>query len=135
MELKARIINRTGDWYKVWSLQDNSSKAYGRMTYNGYRGAVYTVEILSPVHEELGPIHCKMFGLRSDALTWARDQIENLQEPTVADYEAAIRKVKDHCYQDMMSDDFAYSNGKIARWDRIERELKDRMHGLTQGAI
>ena len=130
MELKARIINRTGDWYKVWSLQDNSGKAYGRMTYNGYHGATYTVEIFSPVHEELGPIRCNTFGLRSDGLTWARDQIENLQEPTVADYEAAIRKVKDSCYLDSMSDDFAYSNGKIARWDRIERELKDRMHSL-----
>jgi hypothetical protein len=135
MELKARIVNRTGDWYKVWSLQDNSGKSYGRMTYNGYRGATYTVEIFSPAHEELGPIRCNMFGLRDDGLTWARDQIENLQEPTVADYEAAIRKVKDSCYQDSMSDDFAYSNGKLARWDRIERELKDRMHGLTQGAI
>jgi hypothetical protein len=135
MELKARIINRTGDWYKVWSLQDNLGKVYGRMTfvtYNGYRGATYTVEIFSPVHEELGPIACNTFGLRDDGLTWARDQIENLQEPTVADYEAAIRKVKDSCYQDSMSDDFAYSNGKIARWDRIERELKDRMHKLVE---
>jgi hypothetical protein len=129
MELKARIISRPGDWYKVWSLQDNIGKAYGRMEYNGQRVA-YTVEIDSPVHVELDPIACKEFKVRDEALTWARDQIENLQEPTVADYEAAIRKVKDSCYQDSMSDDFAYSNGKIARWDRIERELKARMHSL-----
>ncbi len=135
MELTARIINRTGDWYKVWSLQDNSGKAYGRMTYNGYRGTTYTVEIFSPVHEELGPIRCSMFGLRDDGLTWARDQIENLQEPTVTDYEAAIRKVKDSRYQDSMSDDFAYSNGKLARWDRIERQLKDRMHSLHNDQV
>jgi hypothetical protein len=130
MELTARIITRTGDWYKVWSLQDSSGKAYGRMVYNGQRVA-YTVEIFSPVHEELGPIRCNEFGLRSDGLTWARDQIENLQEPTVADYEAAIRKVKDSRYQDEMADDFAYSNGKIARWDRIERALMNRMHKLS----
>jgi hypothetical protein len=135
MELTARIINRTGDWYKVWSLQDSSGKAYGRMVYNGYRGAgrgaTYTVEIFSPVHEDLGTIAYNMFGLRSNALTWARDQIENLPVPTVANYEAAIRRVKDGRYQDEMSDDFAYSNGKIDRWDRIERELKDRMHALV----
>jgi hypothetical protein len=130
MELTARIINRTGDWYRVWSLQDNTGKVYGRMVYNGYREAVYTVEIFSLVHEELGPVRCYTFEHRDVALARARDQIENLQEPTVADYEAAIRKVKDYCYQDSMSDDFAYSNGKIARWDRIERELKDRMHAL-----
>lgn len=134
MELKARVIERTGDWYKVWLLQDNTGKAYGRMSYNGYR-VVYTVEIFNPVHEELGPIRCNEFGLRCDGLTWARDQIENLQEPTVADYEAAIRKVKDWRYQDEMSDDFAYSNGKMARWDRIERAVMNRMHSLTPATI
>jgi hypothetical protein len=133
VELRARITNRTGDWYKVWSLQDNLGKVYGRMTfvtYNGYRGATYTVEIFSPVHEELGPIACSEFKVRDEALTWARYVIENLPVPTVANYEAAIRRVKDSRYQDEMADDFAYSNGKIARWDRIERELKDRMHSL-----
>ena len=130
MELTARIINRTGDWYKVWSLQDNSGKAYGRMVYNGHRVA-YTVEIFSPVHAELGNVGCSEFKVRDEALKRARDQIENLQEPTVADYEAAIRKVKDSRYQDEMSDDFAYSNGKIARWDRVERELKSRVHALV----
>jgi hypothetical protein len=131
MYLKARIISRTGDWYKVWSLQDNIGKAYGRMIYNGQRVA-YTVEIFSPVHVELGPIACKEFKVRDEALTWARDQIENLQEPTVADYEAAIRKVKDSRYQDEMADDFAYSNGKIARWDRIERALMNRMNNVGE---
>ena len=134
MELTARIINRTGDWYRVWSLQDSSKKSYGRMSYNGYRG-MYKVEIFIPVHEELGNIACSEFNVRAVALTWAREIIEDLPEPEVANYEAAIRKVKDFRYQDEMSDDFAYSNGKIARWDRIERELKDRMHSLTQGAI
>ena len=129
MELKARIINRTGDWYKVWSLQDNSGKAYGRMVYNGHRVA-YTVEIFSPVHEELGNIGCSEFKVRDEALTWARYVIENLPVPTVANYEAAIRRVKDSRYQDEMADDFAYSNGKIARWDRIERALMNRMHSL-----
>lgn len=130
MELTARIINRTGDWYKVWSLQDSSGKAYGRMVYNGHR-VTYTVEIFSPVHAELGPIACSEFKVRDEALTWARYVIENLPVPTVANYEAAIRRVKDSRYQDEMSDDFAYSNGKIDRWDRIERELKSRLLDLV----
>jgi hypothetical protein len=130
MELTARIINRTGDWYKVWSLQDSSRKAYGRMVYNGHRVA-YTVEIFSPVHEELGNIGCKEFKVRNEALTWARKVIEDLPEPTIPNYEAAIQLVKDSRYQDEMADDFAYSNGKIARWDRIERALMNRMHALV----
>ena len=134
MELTARIINRPGEhlsfWHRVWSLQDSSGKAYGRMVYNGHRVA-YTVEIFSPVHAELGNVGCKEFKVRDEALTWARKVIEDLPEPTIPNYEAAIQLVKDRRYQDEMSDDFAYSNGKIAHWDRIERELKSRLLDLV----
>lgn len=30
-----------------------------------------------------------------------------------------------------MSDDFAYTNGKIARWDCIELELKKKLSEMT----
>lgn len=135
MNLTARNTNRT-EKFKSWALvDDDSGKWYGSLFYNSYRGVSFTVEINNPLHKDLGPLCVEIFSVREEALAWARKQIENLQEPTVADYEAAIRKVKDCCYQDSMSDDFAYSNGKIARWDRLERELKDRMHSLTPATI
>ena len=130
MELTARVINRTDGWYKYWSLQDSAGKNYGQMTYNSHRG-MYTVEIFSPVHKELGNVGCNEFAVRDEALTWARKIIEDLPEPTVADYEAAIRKVKDSRYQDEMAYDFAKSNGNIDRWDRIEREIKSRLLDLV----
>jgi hypothetical protein len=130
MHLTARNTDRN-EKFKKWALVDDDSGLwYGSLFYNSYRGESFTVEINNPLHKDLGPLCVKMFSVREEALAWAREQIENLQEPTVADYEAAIRKVKDSRYQDEMSDDFAYSNGKIARWDRLERELKDRMNSL-----
>jgi hypothetical protein len=134
MNLTARNTDRN-EKFKKWALlDDDSGKLYGSLFYNSYRGESFTVEINNPLHKDLAPLCVKMFSVREEALTWAREQIENLQEPTVADYEAAIRKVKDFRYRDEMADDFAYSNGKIARWDRLERELKDRMHSLTPSA-
>ena len=129
--------NKQGEvWYKGWRLVNvDTGKAVGMMAYNSYHETQFNVQIYSPVHEDLGPVGCKAFATGLEALIWAREQIEQLQEPTVADYEAAIHKVRDYRYQDSVSDDFAYSNGKIDRWDRIERQLKDRMHGLTPSAI
>ena len=133
MHLTARIIpgNKQGDWYRAWALKDDSDKSYGMMIFNDRRDTKFTVEIYSPLYAELAPHRTMGFATRDEALTWAREQIENLPEPTVADYEAAIRKIKDYRYQSEMSDDFAYSNGTVGRWDRIERELKSRMHALV----
>lgn len=129
MELNARKVQAYGDWYKEWSLQDKECFIYGRVIYNAHRESSgrYTVFIGSNIHPELGNIAWQSFGTLSDALSWARVQIENLPVPTAEDYEDAIKRVKDARYQDEMSDDFAYSNGKVARWDRIESELRNMM--------
>jgi hypothetical protein len=65
---------------------------------------------------------------REVALAWARNEIENQKEPTMEELESLLLKVKGYRYDDEMSDDFAYSNGKIDRWDRLEAKIRNRMN-------
>jgi hypothetical protein len=116
--------------YKEWQLKSaTTQKVYGRLIYNSYwaKDACYAVTIDNQIHNELGSINYKNFATKEEALTWAREQIESLSEPTVIQYQAALDFIKDARYQDEMSDDFAYSNGKITRWDRITREINTKM--------
>jgi hypothetical protein len=39
--------------------------------------------------------------------------------------------VKDSRYQDEMSDDYAYSNGKVAHWNKLQRELENQLKTLV----
>ena len=122
--------NRTGDvWLKKWSLMDeDTSQVFGEMVWNSYWGVhKFSVSIYSPIHAELGLQGYATFEDRAEALTWAREQIQRLPSPTPSLVEAAIQKVRDSRYQDEMSDDFAYSNGKVAYWDRLERELQNML--------
>jgi len=122
-------------WFKNWDLQDaDTKKVYGAMAFNSARndGCRYSVVIYSPIHQELGGVAGEMFGTVAPALAWARRQIEALQEPTVEDLYEAVEKIRSARYRDEMSDDFAYSNGKIARWDRLERLVLNKIESLTQ---
>jgi hypothetical protein len=65
---------------------------------------------------------------RETALAWARHEIENQKEPTMEELESLLLKVKQSRYNDEMSDDFAYSNGKIDRWDRLEAKIRNHMN-------
>jgi len=122
--------NRTGDvWLKKWSLMDeDTSQVFGEMVWNNHWSTQkFNVSIHNPIHAELGLQSYATFEDRAEALTWAREQIQRLPTPTRALVEAAIQKVRDSRYQDEMSDDFAYSNGKVAYWDRLERELQNML--------
>jgi hypothetical protein len=68
---------------------------------------------------------------REFALLWARGIIENEAQPTVESLDADIARCRDARYQDEMSDDFAYSNGKIAAWDEKIRRLERIKAGLV----
>lgn len=117
-------------WYKGWHLKDTDTlKVYGMMVYNSHwtTGKCFGITIYSPIHPELGCVASREFATKEEALTWAREQIEDMREPTFRHYQATLERIKDARYQDEMSDDFAYSNGKIARWDRIEREVRTKM--------
>ena len=123
-------------WYKGWHLKDvDTQKVYGMLIYNSMwtTGKCFGISIYSQIHPELG-VHrgaVQEFVTKEEALTWAREQIEDLREPTFAQYQAALERIKDARYRDEMADDFAYSNGKIARWDRIEREVRAKMEKVA----
>ena len=121
-------------WYKGWHLKDvDTQKVYGMMVYNSKwtTGKCFGISIYSPIHTELGCVGSQEFVSKEEALAWARERIEDLREPTLAQYQAALERIKDARYQDEMADDFAYTNGKIARWDRIEREVRAMMAKVT----
>lgn len=121
-------------WYKGWHLKDvDTLKVYGMMVYNSHwtSGKHFGVSIYSQIHAELGCVASQEFVTKEEALTWAREQIEDLREPTFAQYQAALERIKDARYRDEMADDFAYTNGKVARWDRIEREVRTMMEKVA----
>ena len=121
-------------WYKGWHLKDvDTLKVYGMLAYNSRwtTGRHYSVTIYSPIHTELGTVSSKEFVTLDGALIWAREQIEDLREPTFAQFQAALERIKDARYRSEMSDDFAYTNGTIARWDRIEREVRAKMEKVA----
>ena len=117
-------------WYKGWHLKDvDTQKVYGMLVYNSKwtTGKCFGISIYSPIHPEFGCVGSQEFATKEEALTWARERIEDLREPTLAQFQAALERIKDARYRDEMADDFAYTNGKIARWDRIEREVRAMM--------
>lgn len=129
MELHAvKLIdykNKQGTvWYKGWHLQDlDTHKVYGMMVYNQHWQAdqQFAIYIFNPIHQDLGNQAAENFATRAEALAWARKQIEELKQPTFVQLKETLERIKEGRYQDEMSDDFAYSNGKIARWDFLER--------------
>lgn len=121
-------------WYKGWHLKDvDTQKVYGILVYNSHwtNGKCFGVTIYSPIHTELGAVDSKDFATREEALTWAREQIESLRRPTFTQYQEALERIRHYRHQDEMADDFAYSNGKLARWDRIEREVRTLMERVA----
>lgn len=133
MELVARKVRNYGDWYKLWHLVNVANdKVVGEMVFNsnhttGAKFPKYHAFIRNPLHPALGNVANKSFNTLNEALVWSREQIENLPTPTAEDYKSAIERVKDARYRDEMSDDFAYTNGKIAYWIQVERELRNMM--------
>ena len=121
-------------WYKGWHLKDvDTQKVYGMLIHNSKwtNGWRFGVSIYSQIHPELGCVASREFVTKEEALTWAREQIEDLREPTFAQYQEALERIKDARYRSEMSDDFAYTNGTIARWDRIEREVRAKMEKVV----
>lgn len=115
--------------YKDWQLKSvDTQKVYGKLIYNIYwADTCYAVTIANQIHNKLGSIGYKNFPTKEEALIWAREQIESLSEPTLEQYQAVLDFIKKARYQDEMSDDFSYSNGKIARWNLIISEISHKM--------
>lgn len=125
---RTAVENKNSTWYKKWNLTClDTGRVYGTMIFNSYHEKNFSVFINSNVHPELGCSKYGTFSDRAEALVWARSHIEKLSEPTVLDIKEAIDRAKDARRCAEMSDDFAYTNGKIARWDRIIHELEEML--------
>ena len=121
-------------WYKGWHLTDvDTLKVYGMLVYNSKwtTGKCFGISIYSQIHSELGCVASREFVTKEEALAWAREQIESLRVPTFAQFQEALERIKEARYRDEMSDDFAYTNGKTARWNRIEREVRAMMEKVA----
>lgn len=138
MNLIAKCVNKFTDqrngevWFKIWNLTEiNSTKTFGTLTWNSRWGEKkFCVGISNPIHPDLGLHNYAFFEDQSEALNWAREQIEGLSISR-ASVEAAIQQVRDNRYGDEMSDDFAYSNGKVDRWNKLERELENMLKQMV----
>jgi hypothetical protein len=56
--------------------------------------------------------------------------LDNIETMNLEQLKKKLEQVKEWRYQDAMSDDYAYSNGKDARWKRIEMEIRNRIFTL-----
>jgi hypothetical protein len=132
MMLKAVKIDTIGYWFKRWNLiDDNTGHVYGTMIYTESKRDhthSYNIFIHNTVDPALWSDKTYSNTNREVALAWARNQIENQKEPTMEELESLLLKVKQSRYDDEMSDDFAYSNGKIDRWDRLEAKIRNHMN-------
>lgn len=128
MELVAKKMPEV-TYIECWSLQErHTGKRYGMLMRARNKKCI--VEIHNPVHPELKPFATKGTDDLDSALVWAREQIESIPPLTVESCFEAFEQIERQRHQDEMSDDFAYSNGKIDRWKRIEREIRNLMEKL-----
>jgi hypothetical protein len=132
MNLIARLDQKLSPKLITWHLLDEAGHLYGQLNYNGFGADQYRVFIFSTVHPDLGSKVNHTFDNRAEALAWAREQIIALEPPTEVEILNAIERVKQARYSDEMSDDYAYSNGKVARWDRIKMELQAKLRQMEE---
>jgi hypothetical protein len=119
------LKNRThGVWYKKWELRDGD-RCFGEMVNNIYSSdcTQFTVYFFSALGKDFGVTGFKAFASRDEALAYARDNKDCNVSYTLAMVDHHLALLKDSRYQEEMSDDFFYTNGKGDRYDRKEREL------------
>lgn len=131
MELHAVKVFTPAYHPKRWDLKEAGTETFlGRLLFNPH-GKFFTVEIVSRHTGDV--IGCQMFEgdsceVRSQALAYAREVISQDVPPDRAKLLALIESYKAARYQDEMSDDYAYSNGKYAYWSakiqKVENMLK-----------
>ena len=121
MELHAVKV-QTGRYMSTWELRiQESGKVVGELIHNPSKGT-YTALVRSRC---TGLVRESDSGEdRDQVLAWARRMIVDEPTPTLESLDAEIARCREFRYQDEMSDDFAYSNGKIARWDRLLNNLQ-----------
>ena len=121
MELHAVKV-QTGRYMSTWELRiRESGKVVGELIHNPSKGT-YTALVRSRFTGLVRESHSGED--RSWVLAWAREMIVNEAAPTLESLDAELARCREFRYQDEMADDFAYSNGKIARWDSLLNNLQ-----------
>ena len=128
------LKNRThGVWYKKWALYDGD-RCFGEMVNNIYSADQFTVYFFSALGKDFGVTGFKAFPSRDQALAYARENKDCNVSYTLEMVDHQLALLKDTRYQEEMSDDFFYTNGKGDRYDRKERELLRMRAQLTEAA-
>ena len=128
------LKNRThGVWYKKWALYDGD-RCFGEMVNNIYSANQFTVYFFSALGKDFGVTGFKAFPSRDQALAYARENKDCNVSYTLEMVDHQLALLKDTRYQEEMSDDFFYTNGKGDRYDRKERELLRMRAQLTEAA-
>jgi hypothetical protein len=112
-----------------WTLYDENNNIIGDILKYKVRN-FYQVSVYNPEIPEM-LIACSSIENLNDALSWVRSKIEEVSGFGIEYYMNALEGNKNSRYRAEMSDDFAYSNGTIARYDRLISAIERKIASLS----
>jgi hypothetical protein len=103
-------------YQQKWSIYDNKDRYVGKILKYKIRSN-YQIYLY---HPEIYGLYIKgsEFQDMSEMLSWARKEIDAFETYPIDFFRERLKSLKEERYQTEMSDDFAYSNGKIAEIDK-----------------
>lgn len=117
----------TNNNFTKWDLFDSNNVHIGVLSRNVY-SQNYSVSAISAqtgLHLTAQVFYGLTEDVRAEALAWVRQTVEN-EPPLTEEYlNELIATTKRSRYMDEMSDDFAYSNGKVDRWNSLIKHLEN----------
>ncbi len=118
------------DRYKtIWNLFDENNNVIGAILKYKIRNS-YQVSVFHPEIPEM-LIACSDIEELTDALSWVRSKIEEVADYGIEYYTNVLERTKNSRYQTEMSDDFAYSNGSISRYDRLISAIERKISSFS----
>ena len=124
----AHKSNRSLGWIVYWDLFDEKEQPVGQLLRNTTDKGFWTATAYS---RQTGlSLGSKMFpGMslenRALALAWVKETVTDDPMLTKDQLKDLIQLLKNNKYMDEMSDDFAYSNGKVDRWNKEIKRLEN----------
>jgi len=118
------------DRYKtIWNLFDENNNVIGAILKYKIRNS-YQVSVFHPEIPEM-LIACSDIEDLTNALSWVRSKIGEVAGFGVEYYMNILERTKNSRYQTEMSDDFAYSNGSISRYDRLISAIERKISSFS----
>ena len=112
-----------------WNLYDENNNVIGTIFKYKIRNS-YQVSVFNPEIPEM-VIAFDEFEDLTVALSWVRSKIEEVASFGIEYYMNVLERTKNSRYQTEMSDDFAYSNGSIARYDRLISAIERKISSFS----